>query len=701
MKKTKWVVAYIGAILFVVVTLVACSGDTKLVNLYDGESFVKAVSVTVNQEYNLGVANKTGYTFVGWYSEADGGIAYTDSQGKSAGMTWKPEYALNAYAHWEANQYEISLDYCGATAINSITNISATYDKTITDRLPVPERRGYSFAGWFTEKNGGMQVADAAGNFMPGFEVFSEDTYEIDQGEIVLYAHWGERMVTYTFSTEDGTHVADVSYPIGTTLYDLPASIKDNHCFVSWCFDQTLLQEMTFPYTISETTESVVILYANFIPGTIDVLQFSAISSTGDREYEVTYTGDAEEIIIPDSYYGKKVTRIRKISSSTLRKITLPQTIKELSNGAFENCVALESINIPFAVEELPERCFAECGALKEINIPQSVSTIGKEAFSGCASIERLILPQGVATVQAGAFRNMSSLYAFEVDEQNTRYIVKDGVLYYKVGTSLYLVQYPAAKQATTYTIDPATVKIMKYAFSSSQISSIIIGGKISSVEEGAFENCANLVSVSITGAAVSFAIEDKAFANCYNLKAVKIELTKVPSLNATAFEGVSDTFSVYVTSDMIRNYQTATNWRAISEHIYSLGTIFGSFAVEEVDGGYAIRQYFGTEKEVVIPEILNTKRIVKISENAFSFANIEKITISKYIREIEDHAFKNCTVLSVIILECEPPALGERVFENIAPDFGIYIKNTPEILDAYRKAKGWKQFAENIWSYQ
>ena len=295
----------------------------------------------------------------------------------------------------------------------------------------------------------------------------------------------------------------------------------------------------------------------------------------------------------------------------------------------------------------------------------------------------------------------MSSLEHFVIDDSNERYKVRDDVLYYKVGTSSYLIQYPAAKQGETYSIDPSTVKVAEYAFSSSQISSIVLGGKISSVETGAFENCNRLVNVLITGRAMSFSIGADAFADCTNLKAMRVELTKVPTLNATALDGVSETFSVYVTSDMVRSYQTATNWRSISTKIYSLGSIFGNFAVEEVDGGYTIRQYFGTEKEVVIPEILNARKIVRISDNAFSFSNMEKVTVSKNVTEIGDNAFKNCTLLKSVIMECEPPVLGDGVFDNISQDFGIYIKNTAEVLDAYRAADKWRDLSAHIWSYQ
>lgn len=701
MKKSLLSIVFICLALSLFGVLSSCAKGDITVSLYDGNTLIGKKSVTKGEQYDFGTYDKTGYIFLGWYSEPTSGIAYTDAQGKSAGMTWKDGNSEEVYAHWQAVRYTIALDYCGATALNTVTDISATYDAKITDRLPVPQKTGYSFAGWYTEKKNGTQVSDSSGNILASAEIFNDSVYTLNGDGTTLYAHWKDRTITYSFSTGDGTPVSEVEYSVGTVLYELPFSTKNNHCFVSWYFDPTFLSEMTLPYTIPDSSEDFVTLYAYFLPGSTDVLRFDTISSTGDREYEVSYSGNAEKIVIPDFYYGKKVTRVRKIDSSTVKEIIIPQTVDEFANGAFENCSSLKKINIPFSVKSIPGKCFAGCGSLDDIAIPRGVTTIGKEAFSGCSKITRIVLPSQIKTIVSGAFRNMASLGEFVLDENNEQYVVKNGVLYNKRGTSLYLVQYPAAKQGETYEIDSSTIKITEYAFSNSRISSIVIGGKINTVETGAFENCANLVNVSVTGSAASFTVEADAFSNCRNLKAMKIELAKVPSLSDTALAGVSETFSIYVTSGMTRNYQTATNWRNFSSRIYSLGTIFGDFATEEVDGGYAIRQYFGTEKEVVIPEILNARKIVKISENAFSLSGIEKVTVSKYVAEIGNNAFKNCSSLKSIVMECEPPILGDNAFENIGEDFGIYIKNTVDVLDAYKKADKWSEFADRIWSYR
>lgn len=688
--------------LLFVLSMTSCANNGDVVvKLYDGENYIKEVRIANDKEYDFGKLEKVGYTFLGWYSENEGGIAYSDNKGSSAGMKWNINNSTDVYAHWEANRYTISLDYCGATAYDDVKEITVTYDAEIKNKLPVPQKTGATFGGWYTAEKNGLQITDSNGNFLDETKIYNISTYPMNDGGTILYANWGNKMVTYIFSLPNGEVVTQNTYAVGTVLQELPLAIKDNYCFEAWCFDQTMLSELKLPYTVADTETDVVMLYAKFSAGTIDILQFTTIPSTGDREYEVSYSGNAEKIVIPDSYYGKSVTRLRVINSSTVREVVLPQTIKEIINGAFEGCIALEKVNLPLNIETIPERCFSGCVKLNDIKIPQSVTSIKSSAFAGCSSIKEIELSANITTIGDGAFKNMTALKKFEIDENNSRYMVIEDVLYCKVGTSSYLVQYPLAKQGNTYNIDPSVTKILDYAFSNSELSSIVIGGKISTIGKGAFSNCLNLINIVILSDVVSFTIEDEAFANCTNLRAVKIEQTKVPTLSQTAFIGVSEAFSVYVTSNMVKNYQNSTNWRDFADKIYSLGTIYGDFAVEEVDNGYLIRQYFGTEKEVAIPEILNTKKIVGISANAFSFSTIEKVTISQHVVAIGDCAFKNCTNLNSIIMECVPPVLGEGVFENINADFGIYIKNTTDVLDDYRVADKWCDLSEHIWSYQ
>ncbi len=695
MRKTITIISALALLLLAVVLLTACGGGGQEVSLYDGDSLYKQVTLSAGDSYDFGVPQKSGYTFLGWYSAEEGGTAYTNQQGKSDGATWKSSNSTKVYARFKPNNYVILFDYCDATAGDEVENMPVTYDAALST-FPVPTKEGLAFAGWYTEQENGKQITDGNGVPVAGAETFTDKHFKLSNEGITLYARWGAKKITYTFVSE-GSAVKSVTYTAGTVLYELPGSTLDNCCFVAWCFDEDLFQPMEFPYTVSALSPENVTLYAKFEEGSNTILRFDATNF--GREYKVSYTGDATRLVVPSSYFGKKVTAVGKITSTTVREILLPQTVTSLDNGAFEGCVALERINIPTGVEALPQNLFKGCEALTAVIIPQKVTTIGKDAFAGCSAITAMMIPAGVTSVGAGAFRDMKALVAFTVAQENEKYKAIDGVLYSRIGTSAYLVQYPLAKVGTTYALDPDTVKVQAYAFSSSNITSIVLGGKLTTVEEGAFENCKKLVNVTVSSTAATFTINARAFAGCSNLKALKLEISRVPTLNETALSGFSETFTVYVAEELIRNYQNANGWRAISSRIALKNNIFGDFAVEEFGDGYAIKQYFGTATEVEIPEAINARNIVKIGENAFSFTAVERVLIPQYVTEIGDGAFANCTALSTVVVECEPPTLGANVFLGVAENYGIQVDHTREVLEAYWAAPGWCDIANKIWS--
>ena len=698
MKRFLRIVSSLVILIFILMNVSACGNNESVVALYaDGEKYDE-VEVTVGHEFSFGIAQKIGYTFLGWYSNDALGTPYTDNEGYSNGMVWKKEYPLVAYAHFEANTYKISFDYQDATAQNTINDLAVVYDEKINLRLPVPLKNGYSFAGWFTNNN--IQITDSNGNFLSGTDTYSNKIYPLGDEGTTLYAHWSEKKITFNFIT-DGSEVSSVSYTVGSTIYNLPSSIKDNYCFLGWYFDSTFLNPLVYPYTISENLGETIFLYSKFKEGTNNVLQFNTIASTNDKEYVVSYSGSDKEIVIPDSYYGKMVTRIGRISSNTVQNIILPESIKDFGTGAFKDCLELTSVNIPNGVKNLPNDVFSGDIKLSGIVFPLGLEAIGKNAFENCSSIKKIVITKGINNIGASAFKNMTSLEEFEVSLENDKYLENDGVLYYKIGNSTYLIQYPAKKNGDTYQIDESAIRISEGAFSGARINTITIGGKISSIEAFAFENCQSLINVTINSIASSFSIGEGAFSGNKNLRAMKIELDKVPTIASDSITNVSDSFSVYVTSRMLRSFQNAANWRQIADKIYSLGLIFGDYALEEYNDGYAIKQYFGTDTDVSIPKIINAKKIIKISENAFSFSNIERVTISENVAEIGDNAFYNCSSLASIILECLPPSLGDDVFSGVSDDFTIYIKNTALVLDQYKIADKWSLFADRIWSYQ
>ena len=102
-----------------------------------------------------------------------------------------------------------------------------------------------------------------------------------------------------------------------------------------------------------------------------------------------SYTGDAEELVIPDKIDGKTVSAIDSGifsplngGNKTIKKITVPGSVKTIGEEAFACADALEEVYIEDGVTEIGNAAFASCINLKKITIPKSVTKIGDYAFS-------------------------------------------------------------------------------------------------------------------------------------------------------------------------------------------------------------------------------------------------------------------------------------------------------------------------------
>lgn len=101
-----------------------------------------------------------------------------------------------------------------------------------------------------------------------------------------------------------------------------------------------------------------------------------------------SYTGDAEELVIPGEIDGKTVSAIGSEifdplngGNKTIKKITVPGSVKTIAEDAFACADALEEVYIEDGVTEIGNCAFASCINLKKITIPKSVTKIGDYAF--------------------------------------------------------------------------------------------------------------------------------------------------------------------------------------------------------------------------------------------------------------------------------------------------------------------------------
>jgi uncharacterized repeat protein (TIGR02543 family) len=128
----------------------------------------KTYGVDLTLATNSGNLVKTGYTFTGWNTLANGtGTHY------AAGGTYTANAEVTLYAEWTVNTYTVSFDARDGTPTPDDQTVA--YGGHVTDP-GAPTRTSYTFNGWFTASTGGSQWN------------FSTDT--MGAATMTLYAQW-------------------------------------------------------------------------------------------------------------------------------------------------------------------------------------------------------------------------------------------------------------------------------------------------------------------------------------------------------------------------------------------------------------------------------------------------------------------------------------------------------------------------------
>jgi uncharacterized repeat protein (TIGR02543 family) len=161
--------------------------------------------------YNVGnaygtlpTATRPGYSFAGWWRAQEAGDEVTADDNVQA-YIYGDEHTL--YARWTINQYTITFDSAGGSAIDAITS---DYGSNIA--APVsPIRVGHTFAGW----NPPVPAAMPPEN-------------------LTIVAQWTTNQYEMTFDSAGGTAVDTIHLDYGTTVTAPVSPTRNGYTFVGW-----------------------------------------------------------------------------------------------------------------------------------------------------------------------------------------------------------------------------------------------------------------------------------------------------------------------------------------------------------------------------------------------------------------------------------------------------------------------------------
>lgn len=107
---------------------------------------------------------------------------------------------------------------------------------------------------------------------------------------------------------------------------------------------------------------------------------------------------------------GHGITNFGSVAFSNVEKITLPDTLTVIKNGAFRGCERLEQVIIPAGVTQIGANAFWDCVSLKRIELPAGIKGIEGYTFCNCDALVEIILPEALEYIGERAFQSCDSL---------------------------------------------------------------------------------------------------------------------------------------------------------------------------------------------------------------------------------------------------------------------------------------------------
>ena len=266
-----------------------------------------------------------------------------------------------------------------------------------------------------------------------------------------------------------------------------------------------------------------------FTTGANTVYADSATSGSCGSEAQWSYDGVSETLTIS----GKGAVSSSPFSEIAFKKLIIEEGITQINSRRFLGSSALESVSLPKTITNLGEYAFENCQSLKEIlvddenenfkstdgvlytknmqtlliypanrentdfSIPETVRSFGDYAFDYSQNLENITIPAGLRSMgEYEPFYCAKSIKNFDVATGNGYYASKDGCLYSK--DLKKLIKYTIAGEDKSVTIDGSTIINDNAFYNSANLEEVVLKNSVSEIGYMAFYNCDKLSKLTI-----------------------------------------------------------------------------------------------------------------------------------------------------------------------------------------------------------
>lgn len=577
----------------------------------------------------------------------------------------------------EDNRWSISLaDLVGAENVDKISDIECTVELVndhgkiefsteitalpwITYNYPIGDNDKELFmdvkANIDIEENMEFGTTDEISNYETGNTYGDFEYTSYDSGEATITKYNGNQSYLVIPEEIEGykvTEIGDRAFHECVSLInvEVPGTIKRIGDLAFW--DCENLEQINL-------LNGVEYIGYEFIAGSkVKIIQVPAtVSSSGVDSFRNSgafdYADSLEEIVFEEGmeYIPKNICRCYAINTS-LKRVTIPESVKEIGESAFWNCAGIKNVILGKNISKIDAGAFAYCSGIEEILFGKNISIVGSWAFGNCSGLKSVKFQENEEKV--------------EVKEEIRKHSVTIETCAFGDCTSLENVILSSnveeiQTQAFYYCTNLGELKLpegVRYLG-----SSILWGTKIKSIQ----------VPLSVEKCGTE---DFGAFDNAGNLEEIifKEGAQRVPDNICSNYEPNRVLKKIVIPESVTEIGKYAFKDCAGIENI-----VFGK-NISKV-GDSAFYKCTGL-KDIVFQE--NEENPVVIDQWAFArCSSLESVTLSTNIIKIEGEVFYGCTSLESLNIPEGVQYLG-HTFIGETPISSIKIPSTVETIGRY-----------------
>ena len=222
---------------------------------------------------------------------------------------------------------------------------------------------------------------------------------------------------------------------------------------------------------------------------------------------------------------------------TTLKKVTLRDSITEIPEKAFLNCTGLQTVSILSGLTKIGTQAFFRCSSLQDVTLPTSLKEIGYQAFRDCDALTSITFPDNLEKLGEQAFLitesdgHIGSLATVTFGKNVPTFQTSSG------NVSINPLLFMGQNQLKTVDMSRCTTtEISAGLFNGlNALETIIFPTGLTEIGDRAFTNCSGLKSLEFPDSLTK--IGESAFSGCTGLTYISYG-SGIDDIGSNAFGG-------------------------------------------------------------------------------------------------------------------------------------------------------------------